>query len=143
MATWIDSEDDSIEEENENKVANMCFIAIEEQDEVNSNSSNEDLQKDFMETLKNVPLKKKKKKSYVLKMNLRIDKVEKKRLLLKKKVEYYRRKTIGSPLLSKDFLVDKKTFKWFLLAKNSFLIKIKNIKNKKRPGYKPFKNKIK
>ena len=44
-------------------------------------------------------------------MNLRIDKVEKKRLLLKKKVEYYRRKTIGSPLLSKDFLVDKKTFK--------------------------------
>lgn len=110
MATWIDSKDDSIEEENENKVANMCFIAIEEQDEVNSNSSNEDLQKDFMETLKNVPLKKKK-KIPVLKRNLRIDKVEKKRLLLKKKMKYYRRKTIGSPLLSKDFLVDKKTFK--------------------------------
>lgn len=68
-------------------------------------------------------LSKKIKKSYVLKMNLRIDKVEKKRLLLKKKMKYYRRKTIGSPLLSKDFLVDKKTFKWFLLAKNSFLIK--------------------
>lgn len=86
MATWIDSEDDSIEEENENKVANMCFIAIEEQDEVNSNSSNEDLQKDFMETLKNVPLKKKK-KSYVLKMNLRIDKVEKEKTSFKKENE--------------------------------------------------------
>ena len=71
MATWIDSEDDSIEEENENKVANMCFIAIEEQDEVNSNSSNEDLQKDFMETLKNVPLKKKKKKILCLENELK------------------------------------------------------------------------
>lgn len=71
MATWIDSEDDSIEEENENKVANMCFIAIEEQDEVNSNSSNEDLQKDFMETSKNVPLKKKKKKILCLENELK------------------------------------------------------------------------
>lgn len=37
MATWSESEEQSFEEENENKVVNMCFMAIKENDEVNPN----------------------------------------------------------------------------------------------------------
>ena len=67
MATWSESEDESSEEEKEKEVANMCFIAIDELDEVNSNISDEDihdafeeLQDDFKKLgLKNVSLKKK------------------------------------------------------------------------------------
>ena len=33
MATWSESEDESSEKENEKKVANMCFMAIDELDE--------------------------------------------------------------------------------------------------------------
>ena len=40
MATWSESEESS-EEENEKEVANMCFMAIDELDEVNSNLSDE------------------------------------------------------------------------------------------------------
>ena len=36
METWSQSEDSS-NDENENEVANMCFMAFEEQDKVNSN----------------------------------------------------------------------------------------------------------
>ena len=35
MATWSQSEDSS-NDENEEEVANMCFMAFEDQDEVNS-----------------------------------------------------------------------------------------------------------
>ena len=67
IATWSESEDESSEEEKEKEVANMCFIAIDELDEVNSNISDEDihdafeeLQDDFKKLgLKNVSLKKK------------------------------------------------------------------------------------
>ena len=40
VATWSESEE-SFEEENENEVANMCFMVIDELDEVNSNLSDE------------------------------------------------------------------------------------------------------
>ena len=43
MATWSESEESS-EEENEKEVANMCFMAINDLDEVNSNSSDEDIE---------------------------------------------------------------------------------------------------
>ena len=43
MATWSENEDESSDEENEKEVANMCFIAIDELDEVNSNISDEDI----------------------------------------------------------------------------------------------------
>ena len=36
MATWSESEE-SFEEENEKEMANMCFMAIDGLDEVNSN----------------------------------------------------------------------------------------------------------
>ena len=66
MDTWSESEK-SFEEEKEKEVANMCFMAIYELDEVNSNFSDEDmhdvfekLYKDFEKlSLKNISLKKK------------------------------------------------------------------------------------
>ena len=58
MATWS---------ENDKEVANMCFMAIDELDEVNSNLSDEDIHDTFEElyedfeklSLKNISLKKK------------------------------------------------------------------------------------
>ena len=55
------------EEEKEKEVANMCFMAIDELDEVNSNLSDEDIHDAFEELyedfekldLKNISLKKK------------------------------------------------------------------------------------
>ena len=47
MATQSESEDESSEEENEKEVANMCFMAIDELDEVNSNLSDEDIHDAF------------------------------------------------------------------------------------------------
>ena len=49
MPIWSDSEDDSREEKNENKVINICFMTIDELDEVNSNLNYEDLQDAFEE----------------------------------------------------------------------------------------------
>ena len=49
MATWSDSEDESSKKENEKEVANMCFMAIDELDEVNSNISYEDIHDSFEE----------------------------------------------------------------------------------------------
>ena len=43
MATWSESEESS-EEENEKEMANMCFMTIDELDEVNSNFSDEDIE---------------------------------------------------------------------------------------------------
>ncbi|WKA09029.1 hypothetical protein VitviT2T_026708 [Vitis vinifera] len=48
MATWSESEESS-EEENEKEVANMCFMAIDDLDEVNSNFSDEDMHDVFEE----------------------------------------------------------------------------------------------
>ena len=67
MTTWSESEDESSEEENEKEVANMCFMAINELDEVNSNINYEDIHDAFEELyedfeklgMKNVSLKKK------------------------------------------------------------------------------------
>ena len=66
MATWSESKEFS-EEEKEKEVANMCFMAIDELDEVNSNLSDEDIHDTFEElyedfeklSLKNISLKKK------------------------------------------------------------------------------------
>ena len=67
IATWSENEDESSEEETEKEVANMCFMAIDELDEVNSNISDEDIHDVFQELyedfeklgLKNIFLKKK------------------------------------------------------------------------------------
>ena len=66
MATWSESEESS-EEEKEKEVANMCFMAIDDLDEVNSNFRDEDMHDIFEElyedfekhSLKNNSLKKK------------------------------------------------------------------------------------
>ncbi|RVW39389.1 hypothetical protein CK203_096132 [Vitis vinifera] len=59
MATWSESEESS-EEEKDKEVANMCFMAIDELEEVNSNLSDEELYEDFEKlSLKNISLKKK------------------------------------------------------------------------------------
>ncbi|RVW25638.1 hypothetical protein CK203_114658 [Vitis vinifera] len=65
MATWSENEESS-EEENEKEVANMCFMAIDELDEVNSNSDEDmhnvfkELYEDFEKlSLKNSSLKRK------------------------------------------------------------------------------------
>ena len=67
IAIWSESEDEYSEEENEKEMANMCFMAINELDEVNFNISYDgihdvfkELYKDFEKLgLKNVFLKKK------------------------------------------------------------------------------------
>ena len=41
MATWSQSKDSS-DDENEKEVANMCFMVLEDQDEVNSNFDNDE-----------------------------------------------------------------------------------------------------
>ena len=46
MATWSESEESS-EEENEKEVANMCFMEIDELNEVNFNLSDEDIHDAF------------------------------------------------------------------------------------------------
>ena len=56
MGTWSESEESSGEEK-EKEVANMCFMAINDLDEVNSNSSDEDMHvilKNYMRILKNL-----------------------------------------------------------------------------------------
>ena len=56
MATLSESEESS-EKENEKEVANMCFMAINELDKVNSNFSDEDMHdllKNCMRILKNL-----------------------------------------------------------------------------------------
>ena len=66
MATWSESEESS-EEEKEKEVANMCFMAIYDLDEVNFNLSDEDIHDVFEElyedfeklSLKNNSLKRK------------------------------------------------------------------------------------
>ena len=67
MATWSESENESSKEENEKEVTNMCLMAIDELDEVNSIISDEDIHDAFQELyedfeklgLKNISLKKK------------------------------------------------------------------------------------
>ena len=49
MATWSESENESSKEENEKEVTNMCLMAIDELDEVNSNFSDEDMHDVFEE----------------------------------------------------------------------------------------------
>ena len=52
MTTWSQSED-SFDDENENKVANMCFMAFEDKDEVNSNfDKNEEFMFEYDDLLK-------------------------------------------------------------------------------------------
>ena len=48
MATWSKSEESS-EKEKEKEVANICFMAIDDLDEVNSNFSDEDMHDVFEE----------------------------------------------------------------------------------------------
>ena len=68
IATWSQSEDSS-DDENEKEVANMCFMALEDQDEVNSNFDNyEEFMIEYEELLKD------------------INKLDKKNTSLKKKV---------------------------------------------------------
>ena len=54
VATWSQSENSS-DHENEKEVANMCFIALEDQDKVNSNfDDNEKFMIEYEELLKDI-----------------------------------------------------------------------------------------
>ena len=67
IATWSEKEDESSKEENKKEVANMCFMEIDQLDEVNSNIIYDDLHDAFEDLyedleklgLKNASLKKK------------------------------------------------------------------------------------
>ena len=116
MATWSESEE-SFEEENEKEVANMCFMAMDELDEVNSNFSNEDMHVVFEElyedfeklSLKNNSLKKKIQELEEVKEKFSI--VEISKTHLEKENEILRKKNewLSSSLLI--FLVDKNHLK--------------------------------
>ncbi|KAL6313657.1 hypothetical protein AAG906_010075 [Vitis piasezkii] len=99
MATWSESEE-SFEEEKEKEVANKCFMAIDEFDEVNSNFSDEDMHDVFEElyedfeklSLKNISLKKKIQQLEEVKEKFSIAEISKTRLekeneILRKKNE--------------------------------------------------------
>ncbi|KAJ9680078.1 hypothetical protein PVL29_019380 [Vitis rotundifolia] len=100
MVTWSEREESS-EEEKEKQVANMCFMAINELDEVNSNFSDEymhdifeELYEDFENlSLKNNCLKKKIQELEEVKEKFSIVKISKTHLekeneILKKKNEW-------------------------------------------------------
>ena len=53
MATWNQSKD-SFDDENEKEVANMCFMALEDQDEVNSNFDDDEFMIEYEELLKDI-----------------------------------------------------------------------------------------
>ena len=53
MATWIQS-DDSSDDENEKEVFNMCFIAFEDQDKVNSNFDDGEFMIEYEELFKDI-----------------------------------------------------------------------------------------
>ena len=53
MATWSQSEDSS-NDENEEEVANMCFMAFEDQDEINSNFDDDEFIIEYEEFLKDI-----------------------------------------------------------------------------------------
>ena len=53
MTTWSQSEDSS-DDENEKEVVNMCFMAFEDQDEVNSNFENDEFMIEYDESLKDI-----------------------------------------------------------------------------------------
>ena len=93
MATWSESEESS-EEENDKEVANICFMAIDELDEVNYNFSDEAMHDVFEElyeefeklSLKNNSLKKKIQELEEVKENFQLLKFLK--LILKKKIRF-------------------------------------------------------
>ena len=94
VSIYCDNEEDPTEEENENEVVNMCFMAINEQDEVIFNPSCENLRIDFEELygdleklrLKNVSIKKKvlNLEDKLKDMQKSFEKVETKKIYLKK-----------------------------------------------------------
>ena len=53
MATWSQSED-SFDDENEKEVVNMCFMALEDQDEVNYNFDDDEFMIEYEEFLKDI-----------------------------------------------------------------------------------------
>ena len=123
MATWIESEESS-EEENEKEVANTCFMAIDELDEANSNIGDEDIHDVFQELyedfeklgLKNISLKKKVQQleKWLEKVKEKFSNVEVSKTHLEKENEILRRKKMnGWPSLFQYFLVNKNLLKWF------------------------------
>ncbi|RVW30587.1 hypothetical protein CK203_086072 [Vitis vinifera] len=83
MTTWSESEESS-EEEKEKEVANMCFMAIDELDEVNSNFIDEDMHDVFEELYED--FEKLSLKNNSLKRNFQLLKFLK--LILKKKMRF-------------------------------------------------------
>ena len=80
MATWSESEESS-EEENEKEVANMCFMAIDDLDEVNSNFSDEnmhDVFKDLCEDFEKLSLKDNSLKKKIQELEKELEKVKEK-----------------------------------------------------------------
>ena len=53
ISTWSQSEDSSYDE-NEEEVANMCFMAFEDQDEINSNFDDDEFMIEYEELLKDI-----------------------------------------------------------------------------------------
>ena len=53
MATWSQSED-SFDDENEKEVAKMCFMALKDQDEVNSNFDDDEFMIEYDELHKDI-----------------------------------------------------------------------------------------
>ena len=107
MATWSQSEDSS-NHENKKEVTNMCFMALEDQDEVNSNFDNdEEFMIEYEELLKD------------------INKLDEKNTSLKKKVfelskELDEIKEIFSKVEPSKFSIEKVNDE--LLKKNAWLI---------------------
>ena len=106
MATWSRSKD-SFDDENEKEVANMCFMELEDQDEVNSNFDDDEFMIEYDELLKY------------------INKLDEKNTSLKKKVfelqkEIYEIKEIFSKVEASKLSLEKVNEE--VLKKNEWLV---------------------
>ena len=104
MATWSESENESSKEENEKEVTNMCLMAIDELDEVNSIISDEDIHDAFQELYED------------------FEKLGWKNIFLKKKVQQLE-KELGAV---KEKFSNVDDFKTYIEKENEFLRKKMN-----------------
>ena len=142
MATWSQSEDSS-DDENEEEIANICFMAFEDQDKVNSNFDDDEFIFEYNELLKDInKLDEKntslKKKVFELKKELdevkeNFSKVEASKISLVKVNEELLKKNEWLISSLSKFSCGQKAF-------NMILVSQKCVFDKKGIGYKSSKN---
>ena len=144
VATWSESDEDSMKKECTNEDANICFMALEEyEDEVNSNSNYNEFQDSYQELyfgLENLGFKMSllRKKNYCLQnefneLKEKFENIEKTKISFEKENEESKKKNEWLTFSLQKFSNGQKTFDIILASQ-------KCIFDQKRLGYKSFKN---